>query len=148
MPQPQANPDPRALNGVAGVYTALGRMGTLTPSYDPVRGELNFSFSTDPDGHLAMGTAGNDGVMQFSIVALGERPSVLLSQRMELNGDGSEKHVDAASQAQLRELTRRFNDARGILTTLVITVDERRVLAYEFLTGAQERTAGSIDPER
>ncbi len=142
---PDKTPSQTQLNGLSGVYTALGKAGTLTPSFNPVTGDLNFSFSTDNEGHLALGVATLEGVMQFSIVALGDKPRVLSSARIELNAEGSERHSQPATDAQLRELSERFNAAAGILETLIITVDVKGSVTCESVTAAGDKVTAVIN---
>ena len=138
------NPSSKAMNGLGGVYSAIGEPGTLTPTFNPVTGDLNFSFSTLEGAHLVLGVASYEGIMQMSIIALGESVRVLSSARIVLNPDGSEGRVHAASEAQLQELSDRFNAARGIMETFVITVDEKGALTYQFVTGAARETAAGV----
>jgi hypothetical protein len=143
--QPYVNPSSKAMNGLGGIFTAIGKPGTLTPTFDPATGDLNFSFSTLEAGNLVLGVCTFDGIMQVAIVAVEGAPRMLWSSRVVLNPDGSEGRVDAASEPQLRELTDRFNTTHGILETLIIEVDERATLTYEFLTGDRQRASGVLE---
>lgn len=143
---PDKKPTQTQLNGVGGVFTAIGKAGTLTPTFRPDTGELNFSFSTDEEGHLAIGVIAPDGVMQFSIIELGDKRRVLSSARIVLNGDGSERHSQPATDAQLRELSDRFNAASGVLETLIIAVDLKGRVTYEFVAAAGGKVTATIDP--
>jgi hypothetical protein len=136
------------MNGVGGVYTAIGKGGTLTPTFNPVTGDLNFSFSTLEEANLVLGVASYDGIMQMTIVVPGDKPRMLSSARIVLNPDGSEGQVVSATESQLRELTDRFNDAAGFLTTFVVSIDVRGNLSYEFAAGDAARTkkTGVIPP--
>ena len=138
------DPDPRAINGVSGVYTALGKMGTLSPHFHPDTGDLVFSFSTDPDANLALGVANAEGIMQLSIVTLGEKPRVIYSARSVLNNDGSERDVNKASEEQLRILSDRFDDGAGIMETFVITIEPNGDLVYQFVTGVKREKASGV----
>ena len=140
------DPDPRAINGVSGVYTALGKMGTLSPKFNPETGDLVFSFSTDPDANLALGVANSEGVMQLSIITLGDKPRLVYSARSVLNNDGSERDVNKASDEQLRILSDRFDEAAGIIETFVITVETNGDLVYEFVTGVKREKASGVIP--
>jgi hypothetical protein len=144
------NPSSKALNGVSGVFTAIGKPGTLTPTFKPLTGELDFSFSTLEEGHLVLGAASYDGVMQMSIIEVTEGAGIRMvsSSRIELNPDGSEGRVDSAGASQLRALSERFNAAAGILETFLVAVDTRGTVTYEFTTGDRKtKAAGTIPPE-
>jgi hypothetical protein len=143
--QSKPKPDPRAINGLSGVYTAIGKAGTLTPSFDPVTGDLNFSFSTEEGGNLALGVATAEGIMQLSIVAIGDKPRVLSSARIELNPDGSERHKEPATDAQLHEVSDKLNAAGGNPETLLITIDGEGNVTYAFITGAGDKVTGAIN---
>ena len=147
------NPSSKALNGVSGVFTAIGKPGTLTPTFKPVNGDLDFSFSTLEEGHLVLGVCSYEGVMQLSIIAFGEANSrtgpirMVASSRIEINPDGSEGRVDAATGSQLSELSSRFNAAQGIIETFLIAVDKEKTLTYEFTAGDRKtKAAGVIKP--
>ena len=151
------NPSSKAMNGVGGVYTAIGKGGTLTPTFNPVTGDLNFSFSTLEEANLVIGVASYEGIMQMTIIVPGDKPRMLSSARIVLNPDGSEGHVVSATESQLHEMTERFNAAQGILTTFVISVDPQGNLSYEFaagdaartkMTGVIPRTSASGEPPR
>jgi hypothetical protein len=141
------NPSSKAMNGVGGVYTAIGKGGTLHPTFNPVTGDLNFSFSTLEEADLVLGVASFDGIMQMSIIVPGDRPRMKSSTRSVLNPDGSERDVVSATEAQLRELTDRFNAAGGIMTTFVVSVDVQGNLSYEFVAGdTKTKMTGTIPP--
>ena len=144
------NPSSKALNGVSGVFTAIGKPGTLTPTFKPLNGDLDFSFSTLEEGDLVIGVCSYEGVMQMSIIAFGEANSrtgpirMVSSSRIEINPDGSEGRVDAASAPQLLELSKRFNAAQGIVETFLVVVDRQGTLTYEFTTGDRKTKASGV----
>ncbi len=139
------NPSSKTLNGVSGVFTAIGKPGTLTPTFKPLTGDLDFSFSTLEEGHLVLGVCSFEGVMQMAIIEVHEKIRMVSSFRIEIDPDGSEGRVDAADEAQLRELSDRFNEDAGILETFLIAIDKEGTLTYEFTTGARTKASGVLN---
>ena len=133
------------INGINEKFTAIGRPNSLTPSFDPIRGDLHFKFLTQ-EGNLGVGVVTPEGVMQLSIIVPGTSVRVLSSARIDLDANGREKQSQLATQGQLRGLSNSLNAAEARLDTLVVTMDAEGNVTYEFTTSGGEKVKIDIAP--